>query len=121
MLYNVTLYAKSAGPGKFARLAVVDVFPSRVMMVLRGLYDCITKRVIPDPDTKTMNRGSSRRGRILTREWYLEIARVGLRTEVFCFGSGETWHVRGRIHISRLTVLIERERDEVSTCLSVSH
>jgi hypothetical protein len=90
-------------------------------VVLRGLYDCITKRVIPDPDTctKTMNRGSSRRGRILTREWYLEKARVGLRTEVFCFESGETWHVRGRIHNSRLTVLIER--DAVSTFLSVSH
>jgi hypothetical protein len=49
MLYNVTLYARAAGPGRLMILAVVDMFPSRVMVVLTGLYDCMTKIVIPDP------------------------------------------------------------------------
>ena len=42
---------KSEVVGRPTRLAtVVDEAPSRVMVVLRGLFDCMTYMVIPDPE-----------------------------------------------------------------------
>jgi hypothetical protein len=76
----VTLYARSAGPGRPTILAVVDMFPSRVMVVLTGLYDCMTRIVIPDPGIMTGEKRQPWQEIILACEGDLEIAQVRLRT-----------------------------------------
>jgi hypothetical protein len=56
MVYSVTLYVnRFVGPDKAARVVIVGVSPSRVMVTLSGSFDCTTKILIPDPDT-TMSR-----------------------------------------------------------------
>ena len=41
---------KSEVVGRPTRLAIVDEAPLRVMVVLRGLFACMTYMVIPDPE-----------------------------------------------------------------------
>ena len=57
---------KSEVVGRPTRLATVDEAPSRVMVVLRGLFACMTYMVIPDPE--------------MTGEW-----RFGLGEEVHAY------------------------------------
>ena len=50
----MTLYASGLlDPDNAAMVAIVGVSPSIVIVALRGLFDCMTKMLIPDPDPVT--------------------------------------------------------------------